>query len=129
MGVLWLMRQFLPPTMCRDGWFGLPLSNRNAREAPAPASGLLRVWASVSAHAIQFEDGVNRVACRRRNAELTAELAYFSGEPIKLETIAALKIVRHRRAHARLDLVDEKVHPLVDVSMIERNAFCLSDRK
>jgi hypothetical protein len=35
---------FVPPTMCRDGWFGLPLSNRNAREAPALASGLLRVW-------------------------------------------------------------------------------------
>jgi hypothetical protein len=33
------VRHFAPPTMCRDGWFGLPLSSRNAREAPALASG------------------------------------------------------------------------------------------
>jgi hypothetical protein len=91
----WFARHLMPLTMCRDGWFGLPLSNRNAREAPTLASGLLRVWALVSAHAVQFEDGVNRIACRRRNAELAAERTYLPGEPIKLQPIAALKIMRH----------------------------------
>src|SRR5262249_24116122 len=104
--------------MCRGGWFGLPLFHRYAREGPAWRRGFF-TSAQGCAHAVQFENGVNRVACRRGNAELAAELADLSGEPIKLQAVAAFKIVRHRSPHTRLDLVHEEIHSLVDVSMIE----------
>ena len=41
------------------------------------------------AHAMQLESGVDRVARRRRDAELAAERAHFAREPVKFEPIAA----------------------------------------
>src|SRR6185437_2136609 len=75
-----------------------------------------RIWETSvpRSHAVQLEDGVYRVARRRRNAELFSERTHLARQPIKLDAIAALEIVRHRGLHAGLDFVGHKIHAFID---------------